>query len=386
MSVTTTNGGGSSPEIMGDHDEVAQTTAITSPAQSAGDFSIRTPEFGEHTLGLFHALGASSLDPNEAYAQLHTVEEPSEAERKLYLPSPGMIIEEKQKKLEGDVTVDIGSYFSERAWAKIGVYKSEHFDAKAPKPLVIMTTPLFVSADGHMEEVARRMAEKDFLVLVKGPPRYYKATDKTIGLVEDANEMFGLVDALEQSGEVGEISEMVFYGESQSAMKVLAMHAVKGYYGRESAASLAVALCFLRAMNWKAPHRNLARGIGMLTSGIRAVRNTQLSDISKHRGTFRRRDFRHHFGVVPILIGNEMNEVRQLVGMDEEFESFLFGRDGFSHAYQVKDDLETSFPKAKVEVDPKYGHVDGIKSPETRQKQDDMLLRVARRFDLRYAA
>jgi hypothetical protein len=93
MTYVAENPGLGGPEMGPEKDSAALIEPTTSPAESVGDVSYRSPEylveFGEAVLPLLHQLGADSDDVDEAMRQVTDVQTPSgevNAESKLAVP------------------------------------------------------------------------------------------------------------------------------------------------------------------------------------------------------------------------------------------------------------------------------------------------------------
>jgi hypothetical protein len=302
----------------------------------------------------------------------------------LYIPEAGYVTEDKTKELAGGKVL-IGSYYTTRASHRVGIYVPDGFDPEAKKPVVLMTSPLGTGAKGHNQEVATQMMQKGYAVIFKGPPRYYGPTLQALTLAEDANEMFGLVNAINQEGKLGEIEELILYGESQAAMKLYMELAIKDKYGYETVGAMPVAACYMRQINWKRPHRQIRRLMSMGTGALRVARNMSLEDVKKLRGTVSLKDGHHHVIVLPVLVSGETGQALDHIDPEQEFTDILFGRDGYSKPRRQAAEIEKRFPNAEVHVYPQYGHVDGIMSPETRMHRELMLFEIAKRYDMRSA-
>ena len=61
-----------------------------------------------------------------------------------------------------------------------------------------------------------------------------------------------------------------------------------------------------------------------------------------------------------------------------------FRKDGHSTPHQTKQEMNSRFANIDVEIDEKYGHVDGIKSPEFRIMRGALLCTTNHNYDVRY--
>ncbi len=296
-------------------------------------------------------------------------------ENPFYQPAAGELSSDSIREIEGG-KLFIGAYRSVRASHRVGVYMPDDLKTAKARPTVLKSGPLGTAAAGHNQSVAEEMMREGFVVISKGVPRYHRPRPKAISLAEDANEMFGVLQAVEQKLDLGNTDEVFIYGESQAAMKAVGAMAIAGDYNRQVIDGLVVAACFFKRLNLQHIHRQPERLIRMGLGVASFVLHTTPEIRERLKGTINFKDLHHHITVIPVLTSGETGDFLPFIPKDQKFTNLSFGRDGNSHPYHVQADLQQRFPNAKTIVLDHYGHVDGIKSEETANLRASVLKEV----------
>lgn len=304
---------------------------------------------------------------------------------KFYQPAQGILIAEKTKEVNGG-KVHIGSYLTDRASHRTGIYIPDGYDHNANWPTVLMTTPLGTAAEGHNARVARSMMRRNFVVVAKGPPRYHGPTLKALTLTEDTNEMFGLQKEVESSGLIAPSKEIIMYGESQGAMKALGGLVIGQFYGKETIDALAVDPCYFKKIDLRRPDKQAIRLLGMLQGTASFIKSTTSEDRRELAKTFNLKDLPHHILVIPVLVSGETGKFLDHIPEDQHFTVPLFAKRGISEARKARAELKERFSNVDARLYNQYGHVDGIMSPETASLRDAMLFEKAKKYDMPPAA
>ncbi len=294
----------------------------------------------------------------------------------LYQPHTGRLQMGAVERFNGGLKYN-ATYASELATHDVVVYKAGN---NAPKPTVLMTSPLWTGTHGHNDRVAQDIANQGCDVVFKAVPHYYRPDD-ALTLTEDANEMHGLLNVLSQRPELrlGSLEEINVYGESQAAMKLLGVVALAGLYGREVNDGMSVAACFLWKANLHNPVKMVRYGTSMIKSVANAARDISLEEAWELRKTVSLRDVHHHIAVVPVLSSGEAGLALPHINPSQRLTNQFYGKDRTSRAHRSHRLMQSHFPNMDSYLDEKYGHVDGIRSRETKELRHKTFSRIAAR-------
>lgn len=304
------------------------------------------------------------------------------SQSQLYMPEEGQFRPDRQKKIEGG-SVIIGTYITRRAMHRTGVYLPEGYESADSNPVVVRTSALGTGIKGFNDVVSREILDTGSVVISKGPPRYYGPTLRALTQTEDANEMHGLVNAVERQGIIGASEEVWVDGQSQSAMKALGFMALSPYYNRRVENGHVVAPCFLDRANVRNPRKFIRYGTSMLQSIARAGQNIGLQELLELRETVSVKDMHHHIIVLPVLLSGETGTFLPHIDPGQEAAVDLYGLDRSSRAHRAHTKLSTLFANMDVTLHEAYGHVDGINSPETKAKRQEVFTNAVQRRDAR---
>lgn len=294
----------------------------------------------------------------------------------LYMPETGQFRPDKQKTLPDGGTLYIGTYITERAMHRTGIYTPEGYDPKSRTPIVAKTTPLGTSAKGHNQRVAEHIVSTGSVVVAKGPPRYYGPTLTALTLAEDANEMHGLLNAAEHQGIIGNAEEVYVYGESQAAMKALGFMAISKFYNRQVMDGQVVAACFIDKANLRNPAKLIRYGTSMVKGTLKVAKDMSLSDAMDLWGTLSFKDMHHHAIVLPVLLSGETGTFIPHIEDEQRASVQFFGGDKSSRPHRTSERMQSSFPNMSVTLNEEYGHVDGIMSQETKDLRHQIFSRA----------
>lgn len=287
----------------------------------------------------------------------------------LYQPAPGSLRQKTPERFTNDKGVKfIGTYCTARAMHEVRIYTPDNLDDTIDAAKVIMTTPLGTGIEGHNDKVAQEIASTDCVVILKGVPRYYNPR-RALNLTEDANEVHGLLNALEDSTDLrlGKLDHMYAYGESQAAMKLLGIVATAGLYDRTVVDGLAVAACFIEPANLRNVRKLLRYGTSMVGSIRSAAKMLSAEEIWDLRQTIDIRDVHNHLAVIPTLMSGEAGTFLPHISRDQLLSNQFFGKDRSSRAHRAKLLMDTRFPRMQTYLNEQYGHADGIISPGTKE-------------------
>ncbi len=290
----------------------------------------------------------------------------------------GTLTATDRRAVEGG-TLYLGTYATDLATHRVGVYAPENPSTTLRKPVVGMTTPLGTGNRGHNHNVAMEMMQDGAIVIKKGPPRYYRPTVRALSIEQDEGEVFRIINAVEQAGLIPEDSAVAMYGESQGAMKALMAPKLGAILGREVTTILPVAPCFLDRIQWHRPDRQLRALVNVTVGLARQARAMSREEITAKRGTFSRKDLHHHVIVLPVLTSGEAGDALPHIPPEQEGQVLVFGRDGWSQPRKTKARLERE-TNLEVHLFDEYGHVDGILSQETSQFRHDLVRRLHERI------
>jgi hypothetical protein len=328
---------------------------------------------------------ANTYGPEAVIKEIETYHPPLEGDflfsnpvplENLYQPHAGKLQMGAVERFDGGLKYN-ATYASKLAMHDVVVYKSGY---GVSKPTVLMTSPLWTGTHGHNDSVAQDIARQGCDVVFKAVPHYYHPDD-ALTLTEDANEMHGLLNVLSQHTEVGlgSLEEINVYGESQAAMKLLGVVALSGLYGREVNDGMAVAACFLWRANLHNPVKLVRYGTSMVASIANAARGLSLEEAWELRKTVSLRDVHHHLAVLPVLSSGEAGLALPHIKPDQRLTNQFYGKDRTSRAHRSHRLMQAHFTNMDSYLDEKYGHVDGIRSKETKQLRRQIFGRIAAR-------
>lgn len=303
----------------------------------------------------------------------------------LYHPLSGSIEGNNEKSLRGG-SVAIRAFHTSRASHPVGVYKPTSFDLDKKLPVVVMTTPLGTGVKGHNQDVAEQMMRSGFGVIVKGPPRYHLGRLRALSLTDDVNEMLELTREINKTGMLGNINEVVIYGESQAAMKGLGAIGLAESYGFKVVDGILAAPCYIHAADMSHPVKEVNRMVSMASSCIEFARHAGGSELGKLQGTFSMKDIHHHLAVLPVLASGETGQFLPKIKINQKFTARLFGKDGHSSPRRSQAELRAVSAQADVDIDYHYGHVDGIMSPEFASLRAAKLFEIAQNYHSKKAS
>lgn len=308
----------------------------------------------------------------------------------IHPPAPeGVSLDDLYDPVAGEVEFDmhpraipggmlrIGTYESERASRRIGLYEPD--DHNPDLPTIVMHTPLGTSASGHNARVAGSFVQAGFKVELMGPPRYPGFTLRGMPLFEDANETLTMHHKLQETGDVPDHARIYVYGESQAAMKGLFTIALARKYGLEVEEAHIVAACFFDKINWLAVTRNVRGFTRMATGAIKAALELERAAFEELEGTIRHKDFHHHAVVIPVLTEGAPGQAIPLIDKLQPAHVTSFGRDVYSHPQKVRERFG-NHPNIVVDVLRGRGHVDGILSRELADSRDVLLIQLAQKY------
>lgn len=300
----------------------------------------------------------------------------------LYMPVPG-VLEERfaPRKVKGG-ELFIGTYHTDRddrhVSHPIGIYRPDGYDPATAPPPVIKTSPLGTGTRIHNPKVALDFIDQgESAVIFKSAPRY-DGPRTALGLAEDANEMLGLAQAVNTNSVLGNFDRLLGYGESQAAMKLFALSAIAGRYGFKLEDMLAVAPCYIDAIDLSRPLHSAGHIGGMALSAVRHAKNVGLKETWELRRVMSRKDLHHHLAVIPVLLSGETGEALPYVPKDQKGLVVFFERDGSSDPENAVHEVKT-LTSLRTKVIPEYGHVDGIMSPDVRLLRGRLVMNAARR-------
>lgn len=297
----------------------------------------------------------------------------------LFAPQPGWLEGTAEKQVRGG-SIALRSYHTERATHPVGIYRSSNYNSELNLPKILMTTPLGTGVKGHNQFVAEQMMRAGYDVIVKGVPRYHFGRIKALSLTEDANELLGLTQEVNDQKTVGDIEELFIYGESQAAMKALGAIGLAGEYGFEVTDGLIAAPCYIHAADITNPIKELSRMFSMISSVVEFSLHTTNEDRQQMHGTFSPKDMHHHLAVLPVLASGETGKFLPFIKPNQKLTAQLFGKDPHSSPRRTKAELSAISPNISVDIDYKHGHVDGIMSPEFASLRSAKLYEVARAY------
>lgn len=144
----------------------------------------------------------------------------------LYQPHKGALHIDASKPIDGG-SLHVAHYHTSLAVHTSGIYEPDGFEA-GKTPAVAMHGALMTGVLGHNQKVATEMMQDGALVVMMGQPRYHYPKAFGLSLIEDANEMMGFLNELEDDGRFGPLERLWLYGESQGAMKAIVHLALAG--------------------------------------------------------------------------------------------------------------------------------------------------------------
>ena len=294
----------------------------------------------------------------------------------LYRPHYGSLHLDEPKKIDGG-ELQVAHYSTNLARHTSGLYKPEDYKA-GESPVVVMHGAWWTGVRGHNEIVATEMMQDGAAVVMFGQPRYHFPQSDGLSMIADANEMMGFVARLSDSPEnqLGPLEKLYAYGESQGAMKALILLAIGPLYGRPVVDGLIAAPRFVRPMNPLEVGRNVKDVINMGISGFKYALGTSPKDLWEMRKTFELKDMHAHTIVARQLLRGQPGQALPVIEQAQKLDVDLYGHDGTPEAYATARRLRQDFPNMSVDIHRHYGHIDGIMSPETRQRRREMIARA----------
>ncbi len=290
----------------------------------------------------------------------------------LFAPHAGHLLVERVKKLPGG-SVAVGTYGTELAEHRSGVYTPAGADESDVLPVVLMQTPLGTGTrhGSHNDMVAREFMTLGMRVILKGPPRYYEATRDAISMGQDANEALGLVHAVVNAGVIRRILDLSAYGESQGGGKTLSAAAVaEGYCGESLDDLLSVAPCFINEIVWakalKEAHKLGKEGVGLLAH----MKQIGLAGSLALARSVALKDAHHHGIVLPKLWNGDSGRALSATPEGQRGRVEIFGDDPFTDP--VRDIEQVSLTSLDGRLTPGLGHLPGILSLYTRMQRQTL--------------
>lgn len=328
-------------------------------------------------------------------SQLHNQKSPQQEDSfvscgDLYMPVSGDFRPDRQKAIPNG-TLITGAYITERAMHPTRIYLPDGYTPSENNPVVARTSALGTGVKGFNDIVSREIMDAGAVVISKGPPRYYGPTLHALTQTQDANEIHGLVSAVERSGIIRSAEQIWVDGQSQSAMKALGVIAIAPSYSREVVNGHIVAACFLDRANVRNPRKFIRYGTSMLESMVRAgihmgkevVATKSVEPFQELGGTVDIRDMHHHVIVLPVLMSGEAGSFLPFISAKQKAFVDFFGRDRSSRAHRAHSKISAQFPNMDISLDENYGHVDGINSPETRARRQQLFTGAVQSRDAR---
>lgn len=297
-----------------------------------------------------------------------------ESAEDLYLPRNGKLTPQWRRD-EPDCTVYGGVYATPVATHEVRVYKPPNYvDGK--NPVVVTSPPWLTGTDGHMDGVARHFVSLGAAVLEKGTPRYYGPRVDSLTFAEDANELLGLVQRVRRKKILGELGDVRFYGESQSAGKAYSGLAIASFYNLDVTHALAVAPVSPEPITIVDVPELLPQVIDEVLGIIAVARKLSLKELFEHLGTFSIQDAHHHAAVLRHLVSGDPGLVVPHIPKDQQWKVLFGAKDRQSRPEASAAQLKAHLPGVKTEIIPRLGHITMIRSPETREAREQLVAAV----------